>query len=157
MTKTELYTQLLPQLKSLLQGETDPVANMANFAAALYHNLPQINWVGFYILRGDELVLGPFQGKPACVRLKRGRGVCWAAVEKRQTVIVPDVHAFAGHIACDSASQSEIVVPILKGNEVWGVLDVDAPIKARFDEVDKDFLEQAAWMFATGVFIARRP
>lgn len=157
MTKTELYTQLLPQINSLLQGETDPVANMANFAAALYHNLPQINWAGFYILRGDELVLGPFQGKPACVRLPRGRGVCWAAVEKRQTVLVPDVHAFAGHIACDSASQSEIVVPILKGNEVWGVLDVDAPIKARFDEVDKDFLEQAAGMFATGVFIARRP
>lgn len=157
MTKTELYTQLLPQLKSLLQGETDPVANMANFAAVLYHNLPQINWAGFYVLKGNELVLGPFQGKPACVRLPRGRGVCWAAAEKRQTVIVPDVHAFAGHIACDSASQSEIVVPILKDGEVWGVLDVDAPVKARFDEVDKDFLEQAAGMFATSVFIARRP
>ena len=155
MTKTELYTQLLPQLKSLLQGETDPVANMANLSAVLYHNLPQINWAGFYVLKGNELVLGPFQGKPACVRLPRGRGVCWAAAEKHQTVIVPDVHAFAGHIACDSASQSEIVVPILKDGEVWGVLDVDAPIKARFDEVDKDFLEQAAGMFATSVFIAR--
>lgn len=157
MTKTELYAQLLPQITSLLQGETDPVANMANLAAALYHHLPQINWAGFYVLRGDELVLGPFQGKPACVRLYRGRGVCWAAVEKRETLIVPDVHTFAGHIACDSASQSEIVVPILKGSEVWGVLDVDAPIKARFDDADKDFLEQAVGIFATSVFIARRP
>ena len=155
MTKTELYTQLLPQLESLLQGETDPVANMANFAAALYYNLPQINWAGFYILRGDELVLGPFQGKPACVRLRRGRGVCWAAAEKRQTVIVPDVHAFAGHIACDSASQSEIVIPILKDGAVWGVLDVDAPVKERFDKTDKDFLERAVQMVATRVFIAR--
>ena len=155
MTKTELYTQLLPQITSLLQGETDPVANMANLSAVLYHNLPQINWAGFYVLRGDELVLGPFQGKPACVRLKRGRGVCWAAAEKHQTVIVPDVHVFTGHIACDSASQSERVVPILKGSEVWGVLDVDAPIKARFDEADKDFLEQAVRIFATSGCIAR--
>ena len=128
------YNQRLAQLAALLQGEADVVANMANMAAVLYHNLPQLNWAGFYVRRGDELVLGPFQGQPACVRLKRGRGVCWAAVEKRETLIVPDVHAFAGHIACDSASQSEIVVPIFKDGEIWGVLDIDSPVKARFTQ-----------------------
>ena len=152
MTKIELYAQLLPQITSLLQGETDPVANMANLAAVLYHNLQQINWAGFYVRREDELVLGPFQGKPACVRLKRGRGVCWAAAEKRETLIVPDVHTFAGHIACDSASQSEIVVPILKGTDVWGVLDIDSPVKARFDETDQAFLEQTVNIFVTATF-----
>ncbi|MBR4683068.1 MAG: GAF domain-containing protein [Elusimicrobiaceae bacterium] len=152
MTKIELYAQLLPQITSLLQGETDPVANMANLAAVLYHNLQQINWAGFYVRREDELVLGPFQGKPACVRLKRRHGVCWAAVEKRETLIVPDVHTFAGHIACDSASQSEIVVPILKGTEVWGVLDIDSPVKARFDETDQAFLEQTVNIFVTATF-----
>ena len=152
MTKIELYAQLLPQITSLLQGETDPVANMANLAAVLYHNLQQINWAGFYVRRKDELVLGPFQGKPACVRLKRGRGVCWAAVEKRETLIVPDVLAFAGHIACDSASRSEIVVPILKGTDVWGVLDIDSPVKARFDETDQAFLEQTVNIFVTATF-----
>ena len=152
MTKIELYAQLLPQITSLLQGETDPVANMANLAAVLYHNLQQINWAGFYVRREDELVLGPFQGKPACVRLKRGRGVCWAAVEKRETLIVPDVHTFAGHIACDSASQSEIVVPILKETDVWGVLDIDSPVKARFDETDQAFLEQTVNIFVTATF-----
>ena len=146
------YNQLLAQLAALLQGEADVVANMANMAAVLYHNLPQLNWAGFYVRRGDELVLGPFQGQPACVRLKRGRGVCWAAVEKRETLIVPDVHAFAGHIACDSASQSEIVVPIFKDGEIWGVLDIDSPVKARFTQEDKDFLEQAVKLFATGEF-----
>ncbi len=152
MTKIELYAQLLPQITSLLQGETDPVANMANLAAVLYHNLQQINWAGFYVLRGNELVLGPFQGKPACVRLKRGRGVCWASVEKRETLIVPDVHTFAGHIACDSASRSEIVEPILKGTDVWGVLDIDSPVKARFDETDQAFLEQTVNIFVTATF-----
>ena len=146
------YTPLLAQLTALLQGETDLVANMANTAAVLYHHLPQINWVGFYLVRGDELVLGPFQGLPACVRLKRGHGVCWAAVEKQETLIVPDVHAFAGHIACDSASQSEIVVPVFNAGRVWGVLDIDAPVKARFDEADKAFLEQAVNIFATAAF-----
>lgn len=150
MQKPPVYTQLLTQLAALLQGETDPVANMANMAAVLYHRLPDINWAGFYIRRGDELVLGPFQGRPACVRLPRGHGVCWAAAEKQETLIVPDVHAFAGHIACDSASQSEIVVPVLSGGKVWGVLDIDAPVKARFDEADKDFLEEAVRIFATG-------
>ncbi len=149
------YTQLLPQLAALLQGETDPVANMANMAAVLYHHLPQINWAGFYVRHGDELVLGPFQGNPACVRLKRGHGVCWAAAEKQKTVIVPDVHAFAGHIACDSASQSEIVVPILKGTGVWGVLDIDSPVKDRFTQQDKEFLEQAVKIFEKSEFIAR--
>ena len=146
------YNQLLAQLTALLQGETDVIANMANMAAVLYHNLPQVNWAGFYVRRKDELVLGPFQGQPACMRLKRGRGVCWAAVEKQETIIVPDVHAFAGHIACDSASQSEIVVPILKEGHAWGVLDIDSPMKARFTQQDKAFLEQAVRIFATGEF-----
>ena len=146
------YPQLLAQLTALLQGETDIIANMANMAAVLYHNLPQLNWVGFYIRHGDELVLGPFQGLPACVRLKRGHGVCWAAVEKQETLVVPDVHAFAGHIACDSASRSEIVIPIWKENQIWGVLDVDSPIKARFTLQDKSFLEQAVKTLVTGGF-----
>lgn len=146
------YPQLLAQLTALLQGETDIIANMANMAAVLYHNLPQLNWVGFYIRHGDELVLGPFQGLPACVRLKRGHGVCWAAVEKQETLVVPDVHVFAGHIACDSASRSEIVIPIWKENQIWGVLDVDSPIKARFTLQDKSFLEQAVKTLVTGGF-----
>ena len=141
------YTSLSLQLSSLLQGETDVIANMANMTSLIYHNLPQLNWVGFYIRHGDELVLGPFQGKPACVRLKRRRGVCWAAIEKNQTLIVPDVHAFEGHIACDSTSQSEIVIPVLSNGKIWGVLDVDSPIRARFDKTDQSFLERTVQIF----------
>lgn len=149
MQKQDLYAQLLPQVAALLHGETDAVANMANLSAVLYQHMPDINWAGFYIRRADELVLGPFQGKPACVRLKRGRGVCWAAAEKKQTLTVPDVHAFSGHIACDSASQSEIVVPVLNGQDVWGVLDIDAPVKNRFDGEDRQFLESVVQAFVT--------
>lgn len=126
---------LLPaQAAALLAGESDVVANLANTSALIYDQVSQINWVGFYFLRGDELVLGPFQGKPACVRLKRGRGVCWAAVEADDVTVVGDVHTFAGHIACDCATKSEMVVPLHKDGGVFGVLDVDSPIENRFDE-----------------------
>ena len=133
----------LQQLRALMEGQNDTISNLANFSAFIFHELPQLNWVGFYRLHRDELLLGPFQGRPACTRLKKGKGVCWAAVEKRQTLIVPDVHTFPGHIACDSASQSEIVVPLIVYGKLWGVLDIDAPVKNRFDTQDQMFLEQA--------------
>ena len=120
-------------MASLLDGESDVIANLANASALIYDVLPDINWAGFYFVKGDELVLGPFQGKPACVRLKNGKGVCWAAVVKGETVVVGDVHEFAGHIACDSASRSEIVVPMRKSGEVFAVLDVDSPTLNRFE------------------------
>ena len=115
---------------------------MANVSAVLFNGLPDLNWAGFYVLRGEELVLGPFQGKPACVRIKTGRGVCGTAVQSAKTQVVKDVHTFPGHIACDSASESEIVIPIFKDKQVWGVLDIDSPVKARFDETDQQFLEK---------------
>ena len=142
MTQTQLYKDLFLQISSLLEMETDPVANMANLSAAIFQGLPNLNWVGFYILRGEELVLGPFQGKPACVRIKIGRGVCGTCAQTAQTQVVKDVHMFPGHIACDSASKSEIVVPIFKNQRVWGVLDIDAPIAARFNEEEKLFFEK---------------
>jgi GAF domain-containing protein len=138
----ETYRQLPASLESLLGGETDAVANLANAAALLYGSLPRINWAGFYILRGETLVLGPFQGKPACVRIELGRGVCGTAAARRETLVVPDVLAFPGHIACDAASRSEIVVPILDGGALRGVLDVDAPEKNRFGEADRAVLEE---------------
>ena len=122
--------------------ETDPVANMANMAAVLFGGLEKINWAGFYVLKGNTLVLGPFQGKPACVRIPLGKGVCGTAAQTRQTQRVENVHQFPGHIACDSASNSEIVVPIRKNGEIIGVLDIDSPIKNRFTEEDKAGLEQ---------------
>jgi GAF domain-containing protein len=134
--KARLYAELAAQARALLEGESDPLANTANFAALLYHSLPDINWAGFYWLRGMELVLGPFQGKPACVRIPFGKGVCGTAAARRETVVVPDVNAFTGHIACDSASRSEVVVPIAVGDRVLGVLDIDSPHAARFDEED---------------------
>lgn len=140
--KTQLYTNLLRQAQALLANEKDPVANMANLAAVLYNDLPDINWAGFYCLKGETLVLGPFQGKPACVRIALGKGVCGTAAQTNQTQRVEDVHAFAGHIACDAASNSEIVVPIHKGNQVWGVLDIDSPLKGRFDATDQENLEK---------------
>lgn len=147
MIKTQLYSVLLRQLESLLSLETDPVANMANMAAVLFNGLPDLNWAGFYVLKGKTLVLGPFQGKPACVRIALGKGVCGTAAQTRQTLRVADVHQFKGHIACDSASQSEIVVPILKEGQVWGLLDIDSPVKARFDQTDQMYLEQAVQIF----------
>lgn len=135
-TKSERYQELLAQASGLFAGERDGLANSANLSALLYQTLPGLNWVGFYFLRGEELVLGPFQGKVACVRIALGRGVCGTAAARRQTVVVPDVHAFPGHIACDAASRSEIVVPLLHGGALYGVLDLDSPEPARFDEDD---------------------
>ena len=140
-------TLLLKQLESVLSIATDSVANMANMSAVLFHGLPGLNWVGFYVLRGNELILGPFQGKPACVKIVLGRGVCGTAAQTGQTQVVQNVHKFPGHIACDSASNSEIVVPIFKNGAVWGVLDVDSPTLARFTENDKALFEQAVQIF----------
>ena len=127
--------------------ETDPVANMANMSSVLFNGLDKLNWAGFYVLRGDTLVLGPFQGKPACVRIALGKGVCGTAAQTGQTQLVKNVHEFKGHIACDSASNSEIVVPIFKDGRVWGVLDIDSPVLARFDAADQTYLEQAVELF----------
>ncbi|MEJ2604132.1 MAG: EF-P lysine aminoacylase EpmA [Gammaproteobacteria bacterium] len=131
-------------IRALLAGETDALAICANFVAALYQHLPRINWLGLYVLRGDELVLGPFQGKPACVRIRLGQGVCGTAAQRRQTLCVPDVHAFEGHIACDPDSRSEVVVPLIIADRVWGVLDVDSPHTGRFETVDVELIERAA-------------
>lgn len=147
MTQNQTYELLLRQLESILSMETDPIANMANTAAVLFNNLADINWAGFYVLRADELVLGPFQGKPACVRIALGKGVCGTAAQTGQTQRVENVHEFKGHIACDSASQSEIVIPIFKQGRVWGVLDIDSPVLSRFTPEDQTFLEQAASLF----------
>ena len=131
------YAELAEQLDALLAGEADVIANLANTAALIYHGLPALNWAGFYLMRHGSLVLGPFQGKPACVRIEPGSGVCGAAVVRRASVLVPDVHEFPGHIACDSASQSELVVPMRRDGEVIGVLDLDSPKLARFDASDQ--------------------
>jgi GAF domain-containing protein len=139
--KGAVYRDLAASLESLLDGESDPVANLANASALLAQALDRVNWCGFYLLQGGELVLGPFQGKPACVRIPLGKGVCGAAAELGQALLVPDVEAFPGHIACDAASRSEIVVPIVGAGELLGVLDVDSAEKNRFDEVDKEGLE----------------
>jgi len=141
--KGAAYAELARSLRGLLDGERDLVANTANMAALLFWSLRDLNWAGFYLVeptRGD-LLLGPFQGKPACVRIPVGRGVCGAAAERRETVVVPDVHAFPGHIACDSASNSEVVVPIIRDGTLLGVLDLDSPVHARFDEADARGLE----------------
>ncbi|WP_428074808.1 GAF domain-containing protein [Candidatus Avelusimicrobium aviculae] len=148
MNKTPVYQSLLQAVRALLQMEQDPIANAANTSALLFNTLSGLNWAGFYILRGDTLVLGPFQGKPACVRIPLGKGVCGTAAQKQQTLVVKDVHAFPGHIACDAASNSEIVIPIIKNGKLWGVLDIDSPLLARFDETDQQFLEQLAQLFA---------
>lgn len=139
--KPALYAALLQQAQALFEGEHDRVANAANLSALIWHALPDLNWAGIYFFDGHELVLGPFQGKPACVRIAIGKGVCGAAAMKRETLIVPDVHQFAGHIACDSASNSEIVVPLLLGDALYGVLDLDSPKFNRFDDEDRKGLE----------------
>src|ERR1044072_7232038 len=126
LAKPALYAQLHKELNALLEGERDVIANTANCAALLYHSLPDLNWAGFYFQKGADLVLGPFQGKPACVRIAPGRGVCGAAASAKQTLIVDYVHEFPGHIACDTASNSEIVIPLLKGTQLLGVLDLDS-------------------------------
>lgn len=141
------YEQLATQLQGLLAGETDPIANAANTVALIFDALPEVSWAGFYFLRGGELIVGPFQGKPACVRIALGRGVCGTAAAKRETIIVQDVNAFPGHIACDAASQSEVVVPLLAADRLAGVLDLDSARLARFDEVDARGLERLAGLF----------
>ncbi|MFS0574848.1 GAF domain-containing protein [Sporosarcina sp. 179-K 3D1 HS] len=135
------YEQLAEQLDALLSGESNTYANLSNAAALLNQFLERINWVGFYLRDGDELVLGPFQGLPACVRIPLGKGVCGTAAAQKETILVPDVHAFPGHIACDAASRSEIVVPILKNGKLLGVLDIDSPELDRFSAVDQEGLE----------------
>ncbi len=150
-TKEERYTALLPQLKGLLSGETDEVANLANVAAALKETFGFF-WVGFYRVVGDELVLGPFQGPVACTRIRKGRGVCGTAWQEARTLVVPDVDAFPGHIACSSLSRSEIVVPLMNGaGEVWGVLDIDSSELNTFDDVDARFLEEACRLLVRNV------
>jgi GAF domain-containing protein len=135
------YTTLQMELRGLLHGERDWLANLANTTALLHLRLPRLNWVGFYLWRGGELVLGPFQGKPACIRIKRGKGFCGSAAARRETLVVANVHEFPGHIACDAASASEIVLPLQLAGRQFGVLDLDAPVKARFDHADREALE----------------
>ena len=142
-SQAEAHAQLLEQARALLHGERDRIANAANLASLIFHTLPDLNWAGFYFLKGGELVLGPFHGKPACVRIPLGRGVCGTAARDRKTIVVPDVEAFPGHIACDSASRSEIVVPIRD----WGVLDLDSPLLRRFDDADARALEALVQVF----------
>jgi len=145
--KAAAYRELAAQLRALLGGERDFIANAANTAALIYDALPALNWAGFYFLRDGELVVGPFQGKPACVRIALGKGVCGTAALERRTLVVPDVHAFPGHIACDAASRSEIVVPLLAGARLLGVLDLDSPEPGRFDAADAAGLEVLAALF----------
>jgi len=140
--KGKAYATLVAELRSLLKGEYDFIANTANFSALVYNSLPDVNWAGFYFLKDEELVLGPFQGKPACVRIPVGKGVCGFAVKQCETVIVPNVHEFPGHIACDIASNSEIVIPLFDGERVLGVFDVDSPTLKRFDDQDAEGLNE---------------
>ena len=146
-SKPEQYADLAAQLRALLAGERDRIANAANLSALVYHALPALNWVGFYFFDGRELVVGPFQGQPACVRIPLDKGVCGAAASTRQTQRVADVNAFPGHIACDSASRSEVVVPLVRGDELIGVLDIDSPQIDRFDADDQLGMEAIARVF----------
>lgn len=149
--KTAFYQELTQQLRALIDGVPHKIANLANASALLYHALEQVNWAGFYLLEGETLVLGPFQGKPACIEIPVGRGVCGTAVARREIVRVEDVHQFPGHIACDSASHSEIVLPLFAGGTVVGVLDIDSPVTHRFTEADeaglKDFVRVVETIF----------
>ncbi|WP_315387442.1 GAF domain-containing protein [uncultured Stenotrophomonas sp.] len=146
-SKPEQYGQLLAQARALVHGERDRIANAANLSALVYHALPQLNWVGFYLYDGTELVVGPFQGLPACVRIPLDKGVCGAAATQRVTQRIEDVDAFPGHIACDSASRSELVVPLVKGDTLIGVFDLDSPVLSRFDADDQAGLEAIAAVF----------
>jgi L-methionine (R)-S-oxide reductase len=153
--KAERYRELSAQLAALLTGERDGLANAANTAALLWQGLPDLNWAGFYFLRGGELVLGPFQGKVACVRIALGRGVCGTAAKQRATIVVPDVEKFPGHIACDHASRSEVVVPLVQNGKLIGVLDLDSPNLARFDDEDARGLADMMEIFLRGSDLAR--
>lgn len=143
-TKSEIYRELAQMAEGLFTGERDAIANAANLSALIWLGLDRLNWSGFYFLRGGELVLGPFQGRPACVRIALGKGVCGTAAQTRETVVVPDVHAFPGHIACDAASRSEVVVPLIAKGRLIGVLDLDSPEPGRFDAEDAAGLERLA-------------
>ncbi|RSK28188.1 GAF domain-containing protein [Bacillus sp. HMF5848] len=143
-SREENYTLVIKQIEALIEGEANVIANLANASALLNQFLKDINWVGFYLREGDELVLGPFQGLPACVRIPFGKGVCGSAALHKKAYVVEDVHAFPGHIACDAASKSEIVIPLIAEGEVIGVLDIDSPIHSRFDNIDLKYLEQFA-------------
>jgi len=145
--KSELYAELVRQARGLLRGEPDRIANAANLAALAFHALADVNWAGFYFFDGKELVVGPFQGRPACVRIAVGRGVCGTAAATRRTQVVADVNAFAGHIPCDAASRSEIVVPLFDGERLIGVWDVDSPVPGRFDDDDRVGMEQLAAVY----------
>ena len=147
LSKAVSYREINGHLSAVFSGERNGIANAANMAALLYQNLPDLNWAGFYFLQGGELVLGPFQGKVACIRISIGHGVCGTAAKRRETVVVPDVHAFPGHIACDSASRSEIAIPLVREGRLFGVLDLDSPSLARFDDEDATGLEAAADLF----------
>jgi L-methionine (R)-S-oxide reductase len=144
LSKAGTYREIGVQLSGLFSGERNGLANTANMCALLHQMLPDVNWVGFYFLRGGELVLGPFQGKVACVRIALGRGVCGTAAARRETLVVPDVNEFPGHIACDASSRSEIVVPLVQDGHLVGVLDLDSPNLSRFDREDREGLEAAA-------------
>ncbi len=150
-TKAELYGALRVQLVALLEGERDFVANAANTGSLLYHTLPDLNWAGFYLYKNGQLVLGPFQGKPACVRIPIGKGVCGVAAARRESVVVPDVDKFPGHIACDSGSRSEMVIPLVRGGNLLGVLDLDSPLLARFDDEDRKGCEALVGIFLAGL------
>jgi L-methionine (R)-S-oxide reductase len=149
--KQQLYEALAKELRSLLQGEDDEISNAANTAALLFHRLPELNWVGFYFFKGGQLVVGPFQGKPACTRLRLSKGACGTAAAERPTIVVPNVHDFPGHIACDCASASEIVIPMLADGRLLGVLDVDGPVVGRFDAEDRVGLESIVAIFLEAV------
>jgi GAF domain-containing protein len=152
LSKPALYREIESQLRGLIEGERNGIANAANFSALLFDRLEGLNWAGFYFMDREQggLVVGPFQGKPACIRIAVGRGVCGTAVAERRSIVVPDVNAFAGHIACDAASRSEIVVPLFRGDDVIGVLDLDSGRTNRFDEDDRVGLERLARIFVEG-------
>lgn len=147
-----LYEHLSKELAALVHGESDSIANMANCSSLLYHSLEHVNWAGFYLYRNGELVLGPFQGKPACIRIPMGKGVCGTAAQQRTTVVVDDVETFPGHIACDAASRSEIVVPLVAQGVLYGVLDIDSPVLARFTEEDRVGLERLVELLIAASF-----
>ncbi len=150
-TKAQLHADLVEAARALIAGETDGIANMANLAALIWQFLPDLNWAGFYRAVGGELVLGPFIGKPACIRIPFGKGVCGVAASSGKTQLVPDVHAFPGHIACDSASRSELVVPVIRDGTVIAVIDLDSPLSARFDEDDAEGIEALARVIAASI------
>jgi L-methionine (R)-S-oxide reductase len=152
--KPSLYADLADDLRALLDGERDPIANAANLSSLVYHTLPDVNWVGLYLLKADELVLGPFQGKPACVRIALGKGVCGTAAALRTSLVVSDVDEFPGHIACDSASRSELVVPLIKNGQLLGVLDLDSPSLSRFDDTDRQGCETLAAIYLDSIDLA---